>query len=120
MDTFCQRNAQRWYDYYEYEDDVNDSDEEQGDDDEDNDDDKDNHNEDDANIFLNRCAAVSTFHLEKGKQTFHFQPTGHDCQWKNMPLKKLRRNHMFFGKSVKKAVKKSGFTIYVMKDIYPI
>ena len=129
MDTFCRRNAQRWYDYYEYEDDVNDSDEEQGDDDEDNDDDKDNHNEDDANIFLNRCAAVSTFHLEKEKQTFHFQPTGHDCQWKNMPLKKLRKNCMFFfwkrfciesRKSVKKAVEKRGSTTNVMKNIHPI
>ena len=122
MDTFCQRNAQRVHDYYEYGDDVNAYDEEEGDneDDEDKDDDKDNDNDDDANIFLNRCAAVSTFHLEKEKQTFHFQPTGHDCQWKNMPLKKLRRNYMFFGKSVKKAVKKSGFTIYVMKNIYPI
>ena len=140
MDTFCQRNAQRGHDYYEYGDDVNDYDEEEGDndddedrdddidndndddndDDKDKDDDKDNHNEDDANIFFNRCVAVSTFHLEKEKQTFHFQPTGHDCQWKNMPLKKLRRNYMFFGKSVKKAVKKRGFTIYVMKNIYPI
>ena len=57
-------------------------------------DDKD-HDNDDEKIYLNRCAAVSTFHLEKEKQTFHFQPTGHDCQWKNMPLKKLRRNYIF-------------------------
>ena len=38
MDTFCQRNAQRGRNYYEYGDDVND--EEEGDKDNDNDDDK--------------------------------------------------------------------------------
>ena len=49
MDTFCQRNAQRVHDYYEYGDDVNAYDEEEGDneDDEDKDDDKDNDNDDD-------------------------------------------------------------------------
>ena len=101
MDTFCQRNAQRGHDYYEYGDGVNDYDEEQGDkdDDEDKNDDKDDDNDDDANISLNRCAAVSTFHPEKEKQTFHFQPTGHDCQRKNMPLKKMRKNCMIFFKN---------------------
>ena len=147
MDTFCQRNAQRGHDYQEYGDDVNAYDEEEGDneDDEDKDDDKDNDNDDDNDddedkdddkdndndddkVYLNRCAPVSTFHLEKEKQTFHFQPTGHDCQWKNMPLKKLKRNYMFFGKrfcieshkSVKKAVKKRGSTTYRMsRKNYP-
>ena len=49
MDTFCQRNAQRGHDYYDYGDDVNDYDEEEGDndDDEDRDDDIDNDNDDD-------------------------------------------------------------------------
>ena len=75
-------------------DDKDNDNDDDNDDDEDKDDDKDNDNDDDK-VYLNRCAPVSTFHLEKEKQTFHFQPTGHDCQWKNMPLKKLRRNYIF-------------------------
>ena len=69
MDTFCQRNAQRVHDYYEYGDDVNAYDEEEGDNDDD--DDKDNDNDDNDKRYFSTAARLSQLFIWK-KKNKHF------------------------------------------------
>ena len=131
MDTFCQGNAQRGHDYYEYGDDVNNYDEEEGDnkDDEIDDGDKDNDNDDGIKDISQPLRACLNFSSGKRKTNISLP-----ANWPRLPVEKHATQkaedelYVFFGKrfriesrkSVKKALKKRGSTTYrVSQKNYP-
>ena len=85
MDTFCQGNAQRGHDYYEYGDDVNNYDEEEGDnrDDEIDDGDKDNDNDDGIKDISQPLRACLNFSSGKRKTNISLP-----ANWSRLPVEK--------------------------------